>query len=368
MILAYLGFVPEETDPSAPPVGSIVKSIGSVGRDYSTVSLWEADLDTGAYSAADDAYGQMYDDSAFDETVTIDGGGTVGLNSITLQGASGERHTGIAGTGVRFVQSSAKAIIVNVSLAGGVTVEWIDFNFGGFSNASGCIRSAFNSGNLFRLRNCIVHDSTGPTSDCYLVRTANAAARILNNVIYTISSSAGSGQVNGIDIGSTIRSRIVANNTVYNIQKTGGTGNAYGIAMQDDADHSYYNNCVMGTNGGTSGTKADFSVASPAASVCSNNLSSDTSAPGSGSLTSKTASNQFVSLTGGSEDFQLKAGADCIDAGVDLVTTPTNVNIDIDGRDRDAQGDTWDIGANEYVVAATVGMTFLRRKSTLLRM
>ena len=38
-------------------------------------------------------------------------------------------------------------------------------------------------------------------------------------------------------------------------------------------------------------------------------------------------------------------------AGVDLVTTPTYVNIDIDGRDRDAAGDTWDIGADEFVAA-----------------
>jgi hypothetical protein len=58
---------------------------------------------------------------------------------------------------------------------------------------------------------------------------------------------------------------------------------------------------------------------------------------------------EYVSTVGGSEDLHLKAGADCIDAGTDLGTTPTGVNYDIDNRDRDAEGDTWDIGADEYV-------------------
>jgi len=83
-------------------------------------------------------------------------------------------------------------------------------------------------------------------------------------------------------------------------------------------------------------------------------LTSDATADGTGSLTNKTSANQFVSTVGGSEDLHLKAGADAIDAGTDLVTTPTGVNIDIDGRDRDAEGDTWDIGAHEYVSAGGV--------------
>jgi hypothetical protein len=99
-----------------------------------------------------------------------------------------------------------------------------------------------------------------------------------------------------------------------------------------------------------SGTAADYVLG--AATVRSHNLSSDATADGTGSLTSKSASNQFVSTVGGSEDLHLKAGADAIDAGTDLGTTPTGVNFDIDNRDRDALGDTWDIGADEYVAIA----------------
>ncbi len=37
-----------------------------------------------------------------------------------------------------------------------------------------------------------------------------------------------------------------------------------------------------------------------------------------------------------------------MDAGADLGTNQES-NYDIDGRDRDAQGDTWDMGADEFV-------------------
>ena len=69
-------------------------------------------------------------------------------------------------------------------------------------------------------------------------------------------------------------------------------------------------------------------------------------------MESEPSGDQFVSTTGGSEDLHLKAGADAIDAGTDLGTSPDGVEIDIDGRDRDAEGDTWDIGADEYEAVA----------------
>ena len=87
-------------------------SIGSFGgggvitfkRYYSTITLWEAGLDdTGLYSSGDDAVGECYDDSTFNEQGTINDGDTVGLDSVTLSVASGERHDGTAGSGARLV-------------------------------------------------------------------------------------------------------------------------------------------------------------------------------------------------------------------------------------------------------------------------
>ena len=47
-----------------------------------------------------------------------------------------------------------------------------------------------------------------------------------------------------------------------------------------------------------------------------------------GNLVSKTASNQFTALTGGSEDFRIKAGADVINAGTPDATYTSNLTFD----------------------------------------
>ena len=67
----------------------------------------------------------------------------------------------------------------------------------------------------------------------------------------------------------------------------------------------------------------------------------------------------FVSTTAGSEDLHITADSVCVDAGTDLGTTG-GTQTDINGRDRDSNGDTWDIGAHEFVADAdTTGAAFI---------
>jgi hypothetical protein len=75
-----------------------------------------------------------------------------------------------------------------------------------------------------------------------------------------------------------------------------------------------------------------------------------------GNIVSKVASNQFTSLTGGSEDFRIKAGADVINAGA---RDQANTNdLDIVGQTRSTTTPT--IGAWEF---ASVTYTFARPSS-----
>ena len=70
-------------------MATVTKSIGTSSRDYSTIAAWEADLDNASvYSSADDVIGELYADSEFNEDLDIDGGGTIGLDSITLTSSS----------------------------------------------------------------------------------------------------------------------------------------------------------------------------------------------------------------------------------------------------------------------------------------
>ena len=132
----------------------------------------------------------------------------------------------------------------------------------------------------------------------------------------------------------------------------GGTGAAYCYGVTNDNAAKVIKNCI-GTDpsGTTSGTIACFQ--STASATVAYNLSSDTSATGTGSLTSKSSANQFVSTTGGSENLHLVTGADAKNAGTDLGTSPSGVEVDIDGLDinADASNDPWDMGADEFVAA-----------------
>ena len=78
-----------------------------------------------------------------------------------------------------------------------------------------------------------------------------------------------------------------------------------------------------------------------------------------GALVGKTlAEISFVSTGVGTEDLHIDEDSDCIDAGTDVGTT-NGVEIDINGRNRDSNADTWDIGAHQFVPEATAGAAFL---------
>lgn len=328
----------------------ITRSIGTTSRDYSTITLWEADLDDGGiYSASDDALGECYNDSAFDELVVIDGGSTIGLTSATLSVASGERHDGTSGSGARIVRTGAGTIITASVTDPTINVEWLELD----ANSQSAIlveRSAGGTGTDATFSQLIGHGVSSNNRN-FLGIVANRAY-ILNCIVYDLEQThTGTRPVQGIGQNTSSRLTHIQNCTVHNMVNNNGTGAAYCYAFSDVANHKVQNCIGTDTSGTTSGTIQDYQQSSPSTATADHNLSSDTSASGTGSLTSKTSSAQFVSTTGGSEDLHLKSGADAIDAGTDLGTTPTGIEIDIDGRDRDAEGDTWDMGAHEFVTA-----------------
>lgn len=329
-------------------MATVTKSIGATARDYSTITLWEADLDdTGIYSASDDAVGECYNDSPFDEAVTINGGGTVGLNLATLSVASGERHDGTEGTGARMFATDDIYLWFGDGPTNGYEIEWFEFDANGYfsdSANSGVIGSIASGAPVLDVRNCLVHGvaatgwgqiANGIVSSWECEHTAT------NCVVYDVSST------NAVSNGKGIGSRHAGggihkhyNCTVHDVT----TGSSNGVGFNQKGSSSCTSqNCI------STGCDTDFDITN---GTLSYDASSDATATGAGSITSITTADQYVSIVGGSEDLHLKSGSDCIDAGTDLGTTPTGVNIDINGRDRDAEADTWDIGAHELVSVA----------------
>jgi len=325
-------------------------------RTYSTISAWESDLDdTSYYSSGDDAVGEAYNDSVFDEYIVIASGGTVGLSSVTLTAPSSERHDGKAGTGTRIEYTGNQGSSFRIRRSQ-CTVEWLELDLTSTNSAvSTGLNFGTNSTQEVYARNNIIHGLTTQTvhiHGVYIWGTGNSSNSryLMNNLIYNLDNSSSSKSASGVTVSSGNWNVYLYNNTVYNIKSTAVGDDAFcfsihdtdtyiknNIAARPSAWHSSYQKCFA--ESGFSGSTHDY------------NLSTDSTATGTNSLTGEDYEDLFVSVTGGTEDLHLEEGAAAIDAGTDLGTSPTGVNIDIDGFNRDTVA-SWDIGADEYVSSA----------------
>ena len=340
-------------------------------HDYTSPRAWAADLDDSSiYSNGDDAVGEIQINEKYDEGIGIANGSTVTLNSVKLTVASSVRHNGTAGTGAGFKytgQSSSGgggslAQVVDIKDADNVTLEWLEFD--GTGAAGSCaIHSFITDHGNFRdnntVRNCLMHGfelETGGASVNMIRMTTSTSSLtsgksnyILNNIIYgNVLSTVAGGSPTGIyaNAGRDVNPIYVYNNTVHDLTAASSSNIAIGIKASRHAVVT--NNIVSDVTG--SSTSVCFAVTSGSFTSSSDyNLATDSTAPGSNSVNSATLANIYESASG-TVNLHLKSGSPAIDAGTDLGTTPSGVNIDIDGRDRDAEGDTWDIGADEYVV------------------
>lgn len=338
--------------------------------DYATPRAWAADLDDSSiYSNGDDAVGEITVNEKYDEAIGFVNGSVVTLNSVKLTVASNVRHNGTADTGAGLKYSGQstsggganKSQYVDLRNADNVTLEWLEFDGTG---AVGNVAQAFVSdwGSFTKnntVRNCLMHGfeliTGGAAVNMIRMTTSNYTTDsgdshyIMNNIIYgNVLSTIAGGDPTGIyaDAGRSVNPIYCYNNTVNDLTALSTSNTAIGIKASQYA--VIENNIVSDITG--SSTSVCFKVTSGSFSASSDyNLSTDTTAPGSNSVTSATLANIYESDSG-TVNLHLKSGSPAIDAGTDLGTTPSGVEIDIDGRNRDSEGDTWDIGADEYVV------------------
>ncbi len=312
-------------------------SLSAIKRYYSTMPLWEADLDdTGLYASGDIAVAECYADADFTAVLTINGGGTVGILSTEVTAPVGERHDGTRGTGVTVDSSGVGAIINSTVTNRASLLSWITgLDWGAGSSGKTGVRIGSN-GVLDEVHHMLLDGGSSPHTTC--VRGIDCQRNTVNchnNFLLNVAGASGGGY--GIRLGNSAIN--VQNNTIYN-------QDAIGINCDNGSTTVCQNNIAFSDG-------VDYDEAGANFATEDHNLSGDATAEGTGSLISGVAADIFVSTTGGSEDLHLKSGAavDPIDAGVDLGTTPTGVQFDIDNRDRDAEGDTWDMGAHEFVAA-----------------
>lgn len=326
-------------------MATVIKTIGTNGRDYSTITAWEADLDNSAiYAAGDDAVGVCYNDSAFSGSIIIDGGQTIGLNSVTLTVAESDRHAGTPGTGA-ILHGNISGYVLRLNSKNSI-VEWLEITAPG-TPTEGMLDLPWPGHSESRTaRHLLIYDNNrGASNRPQGIHHALGQCTVHNCMVfrlkYPFPASVPAVRVN-------YPSKLY-NVTVYGFQHNGSSGDAYGITdgPQSTPDAQIHN-CVVGGITSANGTASCFSIARATVDY---SASEDATAPGSHSLHNITPANEFVSTVWGAEDLHLKSSAACIDAGMDLTSTGIpNIALDIDGQNRQA---AWDIGADEYVSAQT---------------
>lgn len=330
---------------------TVTKTIGTSSRDYSTLSSWEAALNGAAGGSGNDAVGECYDDSAFSEQLIIFDNTPA---SITLRAATGQGHDGTAGTGVRNVSNAnSETIYIHGDQTVAIVIEDFEQDSNSRENIDSSTGAIHVHGNKsVRLQRLLVHGATGSAILGVYFRlgsTNGADTEVLqNSFIYDCTQIYATSSTTGVSLGGVSGPCNVYNCAIHDIRHNGTTQDCYGITQADATGEKVQNVICTGTSSGGSGTVLDFFDSSPANATWDHNASSDTSASGTGSIDSVVAADEYVSTTGGSEDFHLQETAQCVDAGTNLGSSPTAVNIDIDGETRASD---WDIGADEVPTA-----------------
>ena len=323
---------------------TVTSTINKAGEDYDTLTLWEDAKDGDLVTATTIQQADCYDDDGtLSDKFIVDGSTTDASYYMKITSPVGERHTGTAGTGfvltATAVANGGAVILINDNY---LVVEWIEIaGYTGVSNNTSfyAIEQDLLNANS-TLAHLLIHDD-GATNEQSRVGAIliKGSALIYNNIIYNIAHY-------GITNVISYSNCSVYNNTLYDFNQMRVTG--WGISVSGNGGN-VINNIVMNEVSKRpcfvydADATNDYNASSDATANSAHDLNS-------GSGTPPTTAD-FVSVGGGTEDLHLVADAVEIDLGTDLGTVAWSV--DIDGRDRDTEADTWDIGADEYVSAVT---------------
>ncbi len=319
-------------------MAAVTELIGAdVTADWSTMIIWESNLFA---QSGNDITAECFDDTVYAGQLIIN---DTTPDSVILTVVAGEGHDGTAGTGVE-ITNAADGTVVTLDIAcefgdievngGGFNETGIRFTFGG--TAADC-----------RAQRMIVHNVASNGAAVTVMGVKNDGGNdgvVLDSFIYDIKADNGaSASKRAIGVGNLSGGVTVTNLfnvTVHDVERTNNTVDAFGIWENNGT--VFAENSIVTDTAGT-GTVEDFHSAVGQGNGA--NASSDSTATGAGSKTSQSSSTIYVSTA----PVDLKLAASLGPAN-DLGTTPTGVQFDIIGRDRDTLDDTWDMGAHQFVV------------------
>lgn len=300
-------------------------SVNKTGEDYPSFTSFESSINTGTLTVIETA--ELYaDDGALDDRVTVSGGTSSVSAYIHLTSAAEDRIDGYAydATKARIEPTTTGDVINSDDQYSRVSYLQVKPNTGAASIA---IRIGDDTQAYYNLV-----DGQESTNVAGVFSSKIGTLEIYRNIIWGCKL-AGYGAIRMSGVSGTYNSY---HNTIYNsdygLRNTAsGTFNSNGDAVFD---------CTNFWSGTFSG---DY-----------NGTSAASGAPGANSVHSLTASTEFTSVTGGSEDFKVTNAGSLYNSGNDP-GSPYNVDL---------EGDSWStgsIGADEYVAAGAAALPFRMR-------
>lgn len=318
---------------------TVVKSIGSSSRDYSTLQSWEDACPSNLVTSDQIWQGECYNDSEFSSSsslLTISGQTVDSTRYVVLKCAAGQSfrdNANVQTNALRYNQSNGVGVRCTGGYAQAITVSTQYTRIEGLQvQCSNNSQALYNTSNNCDFNFCIFESARSGSG--YAVELADSGTKLRNSLVVNTTSGGGRGVLlyNGAsayNVTCVKPSDVTAAQTAFT--------RSYGTPI--------LKNCAG--FGYTDFTNSDASFSSSSG----NNCTDDSTAPGSSNQVSKTYANQFQNTTNASRDFRLKTGSDCIDNGA---TDSTNAAIDIAGTSRPS-GSAYDIGCWELVSAGGGG-------------
>lgn len=307
----------------------------SITRAFTSLGAWENGRGGNLVGDNRREVGVCYNDGVLGKGVVISGSTTDSKRYMELTVASGQRHSGKAGTGV-ILKPSVAGHAIEI-LDDHTRVGWLEITDWSANTANSYDGINIMANNVL-VEGVIIHDDgarsvSNPDCNGITLEADGKQATVRNSIVYHIARS-------GITVHNTPNASLTVEScTVWSCAEYDNVPASYGcvgIYGSPTSTLVAVNVIAVDTqNGG-----ADFFGTLSGSSKT--NLSSDGTAPGAGSLQNQAAANQLVSLSGG-VDLHLKSGAAAVDQGTDL---SSKFSLDIDQQTR-PQGGGWDIGADE---------------------
>jgi hypothetical protein len=307
-------------------------------RAFPSISAWSSATKGNLIAQKRREIGVCYNDSPFVENVVISGSTSDAMHYRVLTVAQGQRHSGLAGTGALLRPDTAgHGILVLEDFA---QVEWLEVTDWS-TNAGGSFDGINIKAEDVLIQYVIVHDDghgVNLNSDAGGIQLERdlGTATVRNSVVYNLARlGIGTHSASGTTLH-------IENSTAFACTLADNNPDQYGcITSRGDNSVVQVRNVIALDAAGLIDFYAQTGVGASFGDLSSNNLSSDTSAPGANSIAEALTATVIESVTLGSEDLHLLDASPAVGTGLSLA------NEFDDDIDEELRGATWDIGADE---------------------